>query len=90
MSAPQKRGHRSPSLPPALVQAAIHPQITTFQGFMAKQVKNARNSLETSLRLTAPEDLEGTVTALGRVADGPARLSLAWLAQMNGIRTEKV
>ena len=39
MSALQKCGHQSPSLPPALMQAATHPWITAFQGFMAEQVK---------------------------------------------------
>ena len=45
---------------------------------MAEQVKkkNASDSLETSLRLTAPGDLVGTVKSLGRAASGPARLGL--------------
>ena len=78
MSALQKCGHQSPPLPTALMQAATHPWITAFQGFMAEQVKkkNASNSLETSLRLTAPGDLAGTVKSLGRAANGPARLGL--------------
>lgn len=41
MSALQNRAPRSLSLSSALVQAATHPQITAFQGFMAEQVKNA-------------------------------------------------
>lgn len=39
MSALQKCGHQSPPLPTALMQAATHPWITAFQGFMAEQVK---------------------------------------------------
>lgn len=65
-----------PVSPPALVQAATHPQITTFQGFMAEQVKMPENSLEAGLGLIASEEPEGAGKALGWAADGLARLGL--------------
>lgn len=80
--------------PPAFVQAATHPQITAFQGFMAEQVKMPATAWK---QACICQGLEGAAEAPGWVASSPARpgrmsnmFSLLWLAQGNCITGQRV